>query len=254
MEQNEDERNVGGWVDDRLAILNSGEEWQPDVHQGMARFRARRETSRRRGRTWAWVAAGSLAACVSLMATPVTRAFAQRCLSACVNETSWVRQVLNVGQAPIASNTIYAPETRKMAPDFTLEDASGAPVTLSQFRGKVVLLNFWATWCIPCGAEIPMLTEFQQAYKDRDFVVLGVSMDDEGWKAVRPYVDSRKVNYPVMIANERISKLFGGLKAIPETLIIDRSGRIAATHIGLCSKSEYENDIKVLLNEKNPRS
>jgi peroxiredoxin len=249
MERNEEQHNLDQWVDDRLATLATREEWAPDVHRGLVRFRAQRDVVRGRQRRWAWIAAGSLAACVSLMATPVTRAFAERCLSACVNETSWVRQILSVGSPGIVSNSLYVPETRREAPDFTLKDASDKPVNLSDFRGKVILLNFWATWCRPCGAEIPMLEGFQQAYANQGFVVLGVSMDDDGWKAVRPFTESKKMNYPVVIANDRISDLFGGLKAIPQTFIIDRQGRIAAVHVGLCAKGEYENDIQAVLKE-----
>ena len=249
MERNEEGQNVGRWVDERMAILAPADEWEPNVPRGLAHFRAKREEVRRPRQRWAWVAAASLVICISLMATPVTRAFAQRCLSACVNETGWVRQILNVGTSGARSNTVYAPEARRMAPDFTLADASGTPVSLADYRGKVVLLNFWATWCFPCRAEIPLLMEFEQAYRGRGFVVLGVSMDDDGWKAVKPYLHSRKMNYPVMVADRRTPELFGGLKAIPETLIIDRRGRIAATHLGLCQKSEYENDIKAVLNE-----
>jgi len=245
METNE--RNIGDWVDDRLASLNPSDEWQPDVPRALGQLRAQRGRTRRRRQTWAWVTAGSLAACLSLMATPITRAFAARCLSACVNETSWVRQILS--PAPVPRDTVYAAETRKMAPDFKLPDAAGMPVSLADFRGKVVLLNFWATWCSPCQAEIPLLMEFERTYRDRNFVVLGVSVDDDGWKVVRPYLESRKIDYPVMIADERIPGLFGGLHAIPETLIIDRQGRIAATHLGLCTRSEYENDIRTLLDE-----
>lgn len=94
-----------------------------------------------------------------------------------------------------------------------------------------------------------MLTQFERTYADRNFVVLGVSMDEDGWRVVKPYVDSKHINYPVVIADGRIADLFGGLNAVPETLIIDRLGRIAATHVGLCRRSEYENDIKAVLNE-----
>src|SRR5579885_3150755 len=86
-----------------------------------------------------------------------------------------------------ASEAPITPESkRKPAPNFTLKDANGDPVSLADYKGKVVLLNFWATWCGPCKVEIPWFVEFEQKYKDRDFAVLGVSFDDDGWKSVRP--------------------------------------------------------------------
>jgi cytochrome c biogenesis protein CcmG/thiol:disulfide interchange protein DsbE len=137
-----------------------------------------------------------------------------------------------------------------MAPDFTLNDASGKPVTLSDFRGKVVLLNFWATWCAPCRIEIPWFNEFQKTYGGGDFVVLGVSLDEDGWKSVKPYMDQKGMSYRVMIGNDDIARSYGGVDSLPTTLIIDRSGRIAVTHIGLCNRSEYEAAAKGLLAER----
>jgi thiol-disulfide isomerase/thioredoxin len=244
------ELSASRWVDDELAALGPDEEWQPDLQRGLVLLREQRGNRKGRRRRLIWVVAGAMATCLSLMATPVTRAFAQRCLSACVGETGWVRQFLSAGvSGPIHSNVFIKPENRTMAPDFTLNDSNGKPVRLSEFRGNVVLLNFWATWCAPCRVEIPMFIRFQEAYRDRNFCVLGVALDDQGWSVVRPYADAKKINYPVMVGDDRIADLFGGFKAVPTTLIIDRQGRVAATHIGLCQKSDYEGDIKAVLNE-----
>jgi thiol-disulfide isomerase/thioredoxin len=136
---------------------------------------------------------------------------------------------------------------RKLAADFTLTDANGKPVKLSDFKGKVVLLNFWATWCGPCKVEIPWFIEFQQNYKDKDLVVLGVSFDDDGWKSVKPYVEEKKMNYRVMIGDDEVAKKYGGVESLPTTLMIDRQGRVAATHVGLVSKSDYKKEIEELL-------
>jgi cytochrome c biogenesis protein CcmG/thiol:disulfide interchange protein DsbE len=244
------ELSVSQWVDDELAALGPDGGWQPDLHRGLALLREQRGKMNGRRRRWTWVVAAAMATCLSLMATPVTRAFAQRCLSACVSGTGWVRQFLTANTSgPTSSNKYIKPENRTMAPDFTLNDSSGKPVRLSQLRGAVVLLNFWATWCAPCRVEIPMFIGFQRAYRDRGFCVLGVALDEEGWSVVQPYADTQKIDYPIVVGNDRISDLFGRLKAVPTTFIIDRQGRVAATHVGLCKKSDYEADIKAVLNE-----
>ena len=138
-------------------------------------------------------------------------------------------------------------KARKTAPDFTLNDVHGRPVKLSDFRGKVVLLNFWATWCGPCKLEIPWFIEFEQKYKDRGLVVIGVSMDEEGWDVVKPYLAERRINYRVVIGTDKIGDAYGGVESLPTTMVIDRDGQIASTHIGLVGKSDYENEIVQLL-------
>ena len=136
---------------------------------------------------------------------------------------------------------------RKSAPDFSLKDGTGATLKLSDLKGKVVLLNFWATWCGPCKVEIPWFIEFQQTYKDRDFTVVGVSMDDDGWTSVKPYVTEKKINYRVVVGNDMLAQVYGGVESLPTTFVIDRFGRIASSHVGLVSKKQYEDEIQRLL-------
>jgi cytochrome c biogenesis protein CcmG/thiol:disulfide interchange protein DsbE len=136
---------------------------------------------------------------------------------------------------------------RKLAPDFALKDVNGATVRLSDYRGKVVLLNFWATWCGPCKIEIPWFIEFEQKHKDRGFAVLGISMDDGGWEVVRPFLARMNVNYRTLMGDETVAELYGGVASLPTSFLIDREGRIASAHLGLVSKSVYENEIEQLL-------
>ena len=135
---------------------------------------------------------------------------------------------------------------RKTAPDFTLDDAQGAAIRLSDYKGKVVLLDFWATWCHGCKTEIPWYMEFQNKYKDKGLSVIGVSMDDDGWKSVKPFIEANKMNYEVVIGNESLAKLYA-VDALPVTLLIDREGNIAVSHAGMVDKSAFENEIRDLL-------
>ena len=152
--------------------------------------------------------------------------------------------------------SVKAEKDRKKAPDFALKDADGQLVKLSDYRGKVVLLNFWATWCSPCEIEIPWFVQFQREYKDRDFTVLGISEDEDGWQAVKPFVAREKLNYRVMIATEMVGQLYGGVDRLPTSFIIDREGRVASSHVGLVSMGTYRKEILALLgsptNEKSP--
>jgi peroxiredoxin len=140
-----------------------------------------------------------------------------------------------------------AGKERREAPDFALKDADGRTVRLSDYRGKVVLLDFWATWCGPCKIEIPWFMEFERKYRDRGFAVLGVSMDEEGWDAVKPFVADLAVNYRILLGDDKVAENYDGVEALPTTFLIDRGGKIAAKHEGLVSKREFQNGIEQLL-------
>lgn len=142
---------------------------------------------------------------------------------------------------------------RKSAPNFQLKDVDGRNVALADFKGKVVLLNFWATWCGPCKVEIPWFVDFQQRYKGEGLEVIGVALDEEGWSVVKPFLAEQKVNYRIVLGNDSVSEQYGGVESLPTTFILDKEGRIANTHVGLVSKSEYENEIKSLLQSKTAR-
>jgi peroxiredoxin len=130
-----------------------------------------------------------------------------------------------------------------------LKDADGKVVHLADYKGKVVLLDFWATWCSPCKVEIPWFMEMQRTKKDRGFEVLGVAMDDEGWEVVKPYIAKAGVNYRILAGNDMTAQEYGGVDALPTTFLIDRTGKIAAVHVGLASRKDFEDGIEQLLND-----
>ncbi|MCS7024766.1 MAG: TlpA family protein disulfide reductase [Bryobacteraceae bacterium] len=162
--------------------------------------------------------------------------------------------LISCGSPKAVKAAVKAEKDRKPAPDFTLKDIHGRDVKLSDYKGKVVLLNFWATWCGPCKIEIPWFIDFEQRYKDRGFAVLGVSMDEDGWDSVKPYLEARKVNYRVVIGNDQVADQYGGVSSLPTTFLLDQSGRIASVHVGLVSKSVYQDEIEHLLQTKHSSS
>jgi peroxiredoxin len=143
----------------------------------------------------------------------------------------------------------------KPAPDFSLKDANGQTAHLSDYKGKVVLLDFWATWCGPCKIEIPWFMEFEREFKDRGFAVVGVSMDEDGWSAVKPYLIQMKMNYRVLLGNDQVGTLYGGVDSLPTTFLIGRDGKIASVHIGVTAgKEEFKDAIVHLLDAPRVRA
>lgn len=132
--------------------------------------------------------------------------------------------------------------------DFTVKDMNGADVSLASFKGKVILLDFWATWCPPCKAEIPGFVELQDTYGSQGLQVLGVSVDDPIEK-LTPFATEFKMNYPVLVGLGRddLQDAYGPMWGIPTTFLISREGRICRKHSGLVGKDRYERDIKALL-------
>jgi thiol-disulfide isomerase/thioredoxin len=141
----------------------------------------------------------------------------------------------------------------KPAPEITFKDLDGKDLSLSQYKGKVVLVNFWATWCEPCQVEIPWLIEIQQKYAAKGFTVLGIAMDEEGAKVVTPWVSKERfdvngaksqMNYPIVIGNDAAADKFGGLLGYPTSVLITRDGKIIKRITGLISSEEISKSIE----------
>jgi len=142
------------------------------------------------------------------------------------------------------------PDTRQPAPVFSLYDSHGKKRNLSEFRGRVVLINFWATWCAPCRVEIPWLKQVQDRYAKDGFTVLGVAMDQAGWRSLTPFLAQYKVNYPVLLGDVKIARLYRVRQVLPKTFFLDRKGRIVAVHNAILSPTSLDRIIRVLLSEK----
>ena len=134
------------------------------------------------------------------------------------------------------------------APAWSLKDVTGAVVTSEQFKGKVVVLDFWATWCGPCRMEIPGYTELQKKYGKDGLAIIGVSMDEGGPDVVKAFVAKFGVNYQMVMGDEAVTTAFGGMEAIPTTFLIDRAGQVRDRKVGAEPTAEYEKKIASLLN------
>ena len=234
----------GNWVDARMAALSPNQEWQPDVANALVRLREQQAARIARRRSIATrLAALVVLACFSLAAFRPTRWMVRHYLE---GSLAFLRSVSTSGA--VRASNLVPEKDRKAAANFTLSDASGKPVSLTDFRGKVVLLNFWATWCHGCILEVPWFVEFDNDYRAKGLGVIGISMDD-GWTDVHPFLAEKKVKYTIVLGNDEARKQYA-LGAMPMTLLIDRQGRIAATHVGVVSKTDRKSEIDALLSEK----
>lgn len=136
-------------------------------------------------------------------------------------------------------------EVGEDAIDFTLNDVNGKSVNLSDFRGKVIILNFFASWCPPCRMEVPDFIDLQKAYGDKGFAMVGVALVE--LNEARSFAAKMGINYPVLVDDDRVSLLYGPVRSIPTTFIIGKDFRIARRYIGYRPKDVFENDIKALL-------
>lgn len=133
------------------------------------------------------------------------------------------------------------------APNFTLQTLDGKDVSLADFRGKAVLVNFWATWCGPCKIETPWLVELQNEYGSQGLQVVGVAMDDSGKDEIAKFAKDMGVNYPVLIGKESVGDAYGGVPALPESFFVGRDGKIVDRILGLKGRGEIEDSVKKAL-------
>jgi peroxiredoxin len=149
---------------------------------------------------------------------------------------------------PVVSCGKAAPASKSEAAslDFTLTDMNGKTVNLAEFRGRPLIINFWATWCGPCKQEIPAFIELQNKYREQGFLVLGVSTDDPA-DALQKFAAEYQMNYPVLLATEQFMDANGPIWGIPVSILVRRDGTVYKKHMGPATKEEFEKDIKALM-------
>ena len=271
-----DDPDLERWVDTRMAALDPDRTAEPETEGALAQLRVRATATRYRP-VHAWLlAAGAAALLVAVLVTagglprngsgdladfreqerPSRSLAGDGTLEPPAYEwpSRTSDQTVGSGVALSARGRASAPRLvpvaqRAEATGFTLPAMEGGNATLADYAGRVLLLNFWATWCRPCRIEMPWFLEFQDAFAERGLAVLGVSVDDD-WDVVRAFLEQNPVDYRVALADtaERLAP-FGPITVLPTTWLIDRRGRLAATHVGLVDRAVLESEIQRLLAE-----
>lgn len=142
---------------------------------------------------------------------------------------------------------VTAQNVGSVAPQFTLKDIDGKSVSLNDYKNKVIILDFWATWCPPCREEIPDFIALQNEYGKKGLQIIGIAVDRDGIKSVKPFYENMGMNYPVLLTDGKVESKYGGIRAIPTTFIIDKKDSIAKKYVGFRSKATFEKEIKELL-------
>jgi thiol-disulfide isomerase/thioredoxin len=133
------------------------------------------------------------------------------------------------------------------APNFTLQSQDGKTIELKKLAGKAVVVNFWATWCGPCRAEIPGMMKVYEKYRAKGLEIIGISLDRGGWDDVKPYLAKNKISYPIVVAGQDLADAYGGIQGIPTTFFIDKKGNIVSKHVGSLTEEAFEKAVKGVL-------
>lgn len=245
----ENKQANGEWVDGKLAALNPRADWAPDVEGARRAWRSEAGPASfgRRRFLNAGLAAG--VALGGLMVVPEGRAFAGKCVDACVGEGTWsdfwdahVRWFhKHVGK------TLHG-DRWEMAPALEAQDAQGRTLRLADLRGKVVLVNFWASWCPPCAQEMPWLEGLAQRKSAEGLVVLGVAMDEKGWATAKPVIEKTGVRYANVLGNPELADAFRA-RSLPTTVLVDRNGKIVWKYSGVLTADITEESVGKVLRE-----
>ncbi len=169
------------------------------------------------------------------------------CLAGCGKKTETANAQQQQTQNSGLPEGIMPVDQAQDAPIWTMQNLKGADVTLADFKGKVVVLDFWDTWCPPCRAEIPGFIELQDEYKDKGVVFVGAALGREGPDKVASFAENQGMNYPVVLATAEVVNMYGPITGIPTKFIIDRDGKVRARFVGGMPKAAMEEKIKALL-------
>jgi len=231
------------WVDERLALL-AVPAALPDPDRFLPAMHARRAALRTHRLRLGGLA---IAATIIFLAVPVTRAFGARCVEACVTVTSRVAQFWRADEPLANAPKIVGSGVGDLAPDLAGTDAAGQPISLLSLRGRVIVVNFWATWCAPCIGEIPVLNSLAGRYGPRGLEVIGVSLDQDGWSAIKAFAGRRSMTYPVALGSDDVAASFGGVDQLPATFVINANGVIVAKMVGAMRDGQYDALIEKML-------
>ncbi len=158
-----------------------------------------------------------------------------------------MKYLIQISLLFLTVTTLAFSQSKQKAPDVSVTTADGKTLKLSDLKGKVVVINFWATWCPPCRAEIPGFIEVYDKFKSKGLEIVGISLDQKGWDVVKPFIKKQSIPYPIAIDDGKIASKFGKIGSIPTTYFIDKKGIIVKDHVGYMSKEDFMKVVKELL-------